>query len=164
MITEKKLWEMVSLSIDGFPRNAFDSPLMVRLCNIFKIIKSARQQVGVTRYEVPIKFIRDELAICGDEIDESTVYRYVRKAVSSGLLVIETKTIESYQKMVPVPASPGEIPHVHLLDVDGVEIPPSMLNGMAICAEVGEISIKSYKPSDKGERLLKAYEGWRDGE
>ena len=156
-IIEKFMWNLVSTSNLDMPNNAFDNPLLVRLCEIIRIIKNARQQIGVSKYEISVKFIKDELERAGDKVDESTVYRYIRKAMSSGLLSIESKTIVSYQQMDVASVFPGEKPSIHARDINGNDIPPSKLSQLSIYAEIGEITMKIYIVTNKGENLLNKF-------
>jgi hypothetical protein len=53
-----------------------------------------------------------------------------------------------------VTPSPGEVPSIFVKDVDGSPIPPAELGGMQICGEKGEITLRTYYITDKGNEFI----------
>ena len=162
MLTEKSMWEWVSSFPSPIPANYIGNPLLNRIITILRIIDRLQRIIGVSEYEMTMSSIKSELDQSGDIVDESAIYRYLRKLITNEFLVSNIKSIRIYTKLAHVPIIPGNLPQIFVEDEYGAAIPPSEISNLTIFSDKGEKTIKMYNITEKGMRFLESLNTNRD--
>ena len=141
-------------SVD-LPENFFDNVIATRIGRLLVIIHKGKMEIGITIYEYPpsraIEMYHSSYP--SDRVDDSKIYRYLRKLVTCDFLRGDSKVVHVYKEMDKPIMIQGQMPSIMIYNKLDEKIPPlSIINGT--CVERGEATNKMYHVTDRGKKFM----------